>query len=120
MRATTLVNRPAYGNCTCPITPDAVHPYVDVVCVWTWRLHAHDLAAFDRRRFRVWRPQQHRFARSLIFFYQPDPATLAAIGRRRHWHLCAVEAALDLVIRAAAARRRRSVLPPPPRARAQR
>jgi hypothetical protein len=84
----------------CPITPDRVHHYIDVACVWTWRWpRARDLAAFDRRRCRVWRPPQQR-ARTLLFFYQPDPATLRAIARRRDWHLCAVEAALDLVIRA--------------------
>jgi hypothetical protein len=105
MSEPTLVNRCTYGNCACPITPDRVIPYVDVVGVYLDHApSAPDLAAFDRRRYRVWRPRpQHRFRCWLIFFSQPDAATLDAIDRR-HWPLCYVEFALDWLIADRAAR----------------
>jgi hypothetical protein len=89
-----------YGNCLCPITPDRVHPYVDVVGVWLDHApSAPDRAAFDCRiRVQGPRPHHHRFRRCwLIFFYQPDAATLAAIAER-NWPLCYVELALDWII----------------------
>ena len=88
-----------YGDCRCPITPDRVHPYVDVVGVWLDHApSAPDRAAFNCR-LRVQAPRHHhRFRRCwLIFFYQPDAAALAAIADRQ-WPLCYVELALDWII----------------------
>jgi hypothetical protein len=105
MRDATLLSRPAYGNCICPIKPDRVIPYIDVVAVCLDHApSAPDLAAFDRRRYRVWRPRpQHRFRYTLIFFFQPTPDTLDAIDRHG-WPLCYVELALDWLIANHAAR----------------
>jgi hypothetical protein len=100
MSDATLVSRCTLGNLSCPI-PDAVHPSVDLVRMWTRRRpSAYDLDGFNRRFVHIDRPHpQARFPIWLINFAQPDADALAAIDRRHHWALCYTEFALDWIYR---------------------